>query len=332
MLAKFYPLDRAEWLRACHELTPSELNVLYFIRTFDPYSNGIRVNAAAIARDLSTPQHKVHRQTVSRALKSLVDKGFIEVEILESNIKVLGGGKLANVGQPDLKIAPIACGKEVSDRTTPDPDTPNIPQQPVENGCATTPMLVCHTPTAIATHHPSPETETAQQSQEPKISNTYKERDLSKREENFFEMKDIKQLVQANQNLTHSDQNLTQEKPEKSPQGSDRKAPPKPKLKISDDEAKSSASPQTAKNSLEMAKGNKDFMDWAIRRSTRLNARNAQIHATTCLKRDEALALWHEYQRSQTRPQPLYLEFSSMAEYAAYTEKRREELLYGMAS
>jgi hypothetical protein len=73
-------------------------------------------------------------------------------------------------------------------------------------------------------------------------------------------------------------------------------------------------------------------MDWAIRRSTRLNARNAQIHATTCLKRDEALALWQEYQRSQTRPQPLYLEFSSMAEYAAYTEERREELLYGMAS
>jgi hypothetical protein len=28
MLTKSYPLDRAEWLRACYELPPSECNVL----------------------------------------------------------------------------------------------------------------------------------------------------------------------------------------------------------------------------------------------------------------------------------------------------------------
>lgn len=87
MLAKFYPLDRAEWLRACHELTPSELNVIYFIRTLDPDGNGIRVNSAAIAQQLSTPKHKVHRQTVSRALKSLVDKGFIDPNIYDFQFK-----------------------------------------------------------------------------------------------------------------------------------------------------------------------------------------------------------------------------------------------------
>jgi MarR family len=81
MLAKFYPLDRAEWLRACHKLTPSELDVLYFIRTSDPDSKGIQVDSTAIARDLSTPSRQVHRQTVSRALKSLVDKGFINPNI-----------------------------------------------------------------------------------------------------------------------------------------------------------------------------------------------------------------------------------------------------------
>lgn len=331
MLAKFYPLDRAEWLRACHELTPSERDVLYFIRTSDPYSNGIRVNSAAIARQLSSPQHKVHRQTVSRALKSLVDKGFIEIEILESNVKVLGGGKHSNVGQPDTDApldAPPTCGKEVSHHTLPNPDTPKLPHQPVENGCATTPMVSHHTtvdrdtPTAIATHHSSPETQTVQESQESKISNTYKE-DLSERGEKFFEMQEIK-------NLNQVDQNLAQQKPEKITQGLDRKFPTKPNN--SDEDSKPAAPPQTAKNSLEIARGNKDFMNWAIRRSTRLNARNAEIHATTCLKRDEALTLWQEYQRSQTRPQPLYLEFNSPAEYAAYIEKRREELLYGMAS
>lgn len=332
MLAKFYPLDRAEWLRACHELTPSERDVLYFIRTSDPYSNGIRVNSAAIARQLSSPQHKVHRQTVSRALKSLVDKGFIEIEILESNVKVLGGGKHSNVGQPDTDApldAPPTCGKEVSHHTLPNPDTPKLPHQPVENGCATTPMVSHHTtvdrdtPTAIVTHPLSSETQTAQQSQESKIFNTYKE-DLSERGEKFFEMKEIKNLIQADRDLTQP------KKAENFSQGLDRKSLPKPKL--SGEDSKSPAPPQTAKNSLEIAKGNKDFMDWAIRRSTRLNARNAEIHATTCLKRDEALTLWQEYQRSQTRPQPLYLEFNSPAEYAAYIEKRREELLYGMAS
>jgi MarR family len=336
MLAKFYPLDRAEWLRACHELTPSERDVLYFIRTSDPYSNGIRVNSAAIARDLSTPSRQVHRQTVSRALKSLVNKGFIELEILEPTFKVLGGGKhidlaKANVEQPEANDA-TACGKRVSHHTTVDLNASDVPHPPVENGCATTPIMVCDTPYAIATHQLSPETDTAQRSQESKISNTYKDKDLSEREEKFFEMKEIKNLIQSDQNLIHSDQNLTQEKPEKSPQEVDRKSPPKPKLKVSDEKAKSSASQQTAQNSLEIAKGDKDFMDWAIRRSTRLNARNAQIHATTCLKRDEALVLWQEYQRSQTRPQPLYLEFDSPAAYAAYIEKRREELLYGMAS
>jgi hypothetical protein len=81
MLAKFYPLDHAEWLHACHKLTPSELNVLYFIRTSDPDRKGIQVDSTAIAQQLSSPKHKVHRQTVSRALKSLVDKGFINPNI-----------------------------------------------------------------------------------------------------------------------------------------------------------------------------------------------------------------------------------------------------------
>ncbi|MBR8832533.1 MAG: MarR family transcriptional regulator [Stigonema ocellatum SAG 48.90 = DSM 106950] len=74
---KFYPTKHEEWLRACKELTPSEFQVLYYLRTVDPYSNGFQITAAQIARDLSAPSKKVHRQTISRALKELVSKGYL---------------------------------------------------------------------------------------------------------------------------------------------------------------------------------------------------------------------------------------------------------------
>ena len=85
---KFYPLQHEEWLRACRELTKAELEVLYFIRTLDPRNSGIRITAAEIARQLSTPDRKVHRQTISRALKQLDTKGFIDLDLVEVQVKV----------------------------------------------------------------------------------------------------------------------------------------------------------------------------------------------------------------------------------------------------
>lgn len=81
---KFYPLQHEEWIRACQELTPSQRDVLYFIRTLDPYGNGVKISAAEIARQLSTPQKIVHRQTISRALKELVEREFIPDNYLPS--------------------------------------------------------------------------------------------------------------------------------------------------------------------------------------------------------------------------------------------------------
>jgi DNA-binding MarR family transcriptional regulator len=74
---KFYPLQHEEWLRVCRELKPAQKDVLYYIRTLDPYNQGIEINCANIARSLSTSEHAVHRQTVSRALKELVAKGYL---------------------------------------------------------------------------------------------------------------------------------------------------------------------------------------------------------------------------------------------------------------
>ena len=74
---KFYPLQHEEWLRACRELTKAELEVLYYIRAIDPLNNGIEINTAEIARQLSSSKRQVHRQTVSRALKELVAKKYL---------------------------------------------------------------------------------------------------------------------------------------------------------------------------------------------------------------------------------------------------------------
>jgi DNA-binding MarR family transcriptional regulator len=87
---KFYPLQHAEWMRATKELSPSAKDVLYYLRTLDPYSNGIEITASGIARELG-----IHRSTVSRALKALDIKGFIDLELIRVTVRILGQGMLS---------------------------------------------------------------------------------------------------------------------------------------------------------------------------------------------------------------------------------------------
>lgn len=89
---KFYPLQHEEWLHACQELTPKQRDVLYFVRSLDPYGNGLALSIADIARQLSTKHKKVHRSTVSRALKTLNEKGFIDLELITVSVKVKAKG------------------------------------------------------------------------------------------------------------------------------------------------------------------------------------------------------------------------------------------------
>jgi hypothetical protein len=102
---KFYPLKSEEWLDSINQLTHSELKILYYIRSLDPYNNGIKITSAQIAKDLSTEKHKMYRSTVGRAIRKLEEKGFVkpglylsqisqhnlEVEIANSLHKRLGG-------------------------------------------------------------------------------------------------------------------------------------------------------------------------------------------------------------------------------------------------
>jgi DNA-binding Lrp family transcriptional regulator len=86
---KFYPLQRNEWVNACKKLSSGARDVLYYIRTADPYSNGTELAASAIAKDLGC-----NRSTVSRALKELDAKGYIDMEILVARVRLVGKGLL----------------------------------------------------------------------------------------------------------------------------------------------------------------------------------------------------------------------------------------------
>ena len=90
-MKKFYPLDHEEWLNACKMLTSGEKDVLYYIRTLDPYSKGVKIDSSEIAEKLG-----VHRTTVSRSLKTLDVKGFIDLEILMCNVVIKSKGALVH--------------------------------------------------------------------------------------------------------------------------------------------------------------------------------------------------------------------------------------------
>ena len=148
---KFYPLQHHEWLRACRELTPSQRDVLYYIRTLDPHNNGIDINCAEIARQLSGAK-KVHRETVSRAIKVLEEKGFIDTEILAVRVKVKPKGLL--------------CHRD--DEVTYRDDKVTHRDEEITQG-------VTRSRTVIATHHSESETIAKSASCPPKIYKTYKD-------------------------------------------------------------------------------------------------------------------------------------------------------------
>ncbi|MEA5507972.1 hypothetical protein VB735_33795 [Halotia wernerae UHCC 0503] len=81
---KFYPLQHEEWLRACRELKPAEVEVLYYLNTINPCSESISIPYGIIASDLER-----NKSTVSRAIQALKEKNWLpdwfEVQFREQN-------------------------------------------------------------------------------------------------------------------------------------------------------------------------------------------------------------------------------------------------------
>lgn len=161
---KFYPLQPEEWLEACRELTQAQLSLLYYIRTNDPYNQGVEINCAEIARLLSKPGRTVHRQTISRALKELDTKGFINLELLQVKAKVKAKGLWCD----DVPGCYDAPGCDETPKVY--EDTPGVMTH--HDGSSRT-MVDRETPRSIATHHAESESLVETESQNPKIIKTY---------------------------------------------------------------------------------------------------------------------------------------------------------------
>lgn len=69
----YYPLTCSEWLDAVRRLRPAERDVLYYLRTIDPFGKGIDIGVREIAGVLG-----YNPGTVSKALKVLHDREYID--------------------------------------------------------------------------------------------------------------------------------------------------------------------------------------------------------------------------------------------------------------
>lgn len=98
---KFYPLQNTEWVKACKELTHTQLSVLYYLRSADPYSNGMKIRASRIADEL-----QISRQAVYKAIDALSEKEYIEKEDVEYSLKLRSRGCLCDSLENRLQLSP----------------------------------------------------------------------------------------------------------------------------------------------------------------------------------------------------------------------------------
>jgi DNA-binding MarR family transcriptional regulator len=81
---KFYPLQHDEWVKFSKLLTNSELRVLYYLRTLDPFGDRYQeASTKAIAEILDISQ-----RTVQRAVFKLAELELIDLEITRFNFQV----------------------------------------------------------------------------------------------------------------------------------------------------------------------------------------------------------------------------------------------------
>lgn len=80
----FYRLTNEEWLMVNEDLKPSEIRVLYHLRTLDPFGDKVlELKVVDIAA-----QTKLQKGTVSKALKTLDSKGYIDIEITALRVRL----------------------------------------------------------------------------------------------------------------------------------------------------------------------------------------------------------------------------------------------------
>lgn len=82
MTDKFYKLTHNEWMRS-QALKPAERDVLFYLKTLDPFGDGVEVVVSEIAIALGR-----NKGTISRALKVLANGDWVDLEMIKVKVKV----------------------------------------------------------------------------------------------------------------------------------------------------------------------------------------------------------------------------------------------------
>jgi hypothetical protein len=117
---RFYRLTEAEVIhfREC-KYSLSVVTVYCYIKTLDPFGNGLQIIPKQAAKKLN-----YHHRTVSRAIKALVKAGEIGLAIVEAHVKI--------VAQSVESVTEIVSKLGLGNTPTPDPIEPPISMPVVE--------------------------------------------------------------------------------------------------------------------------------------------------------------------------------------------------------
>lgn len=153
MEGKFYRIQFDEWKKMYHELTKSQIGVLIYIKTADPFANGTRIKASIIAEEL-----QITKRAVNSAIAVLAEKGFIDIEEADYIVKVT-----PKVQSCDSNTSVTESGKEF----------------PAANGTSRKntkfPTDEDNFPSKNKNSHSVPKTPATEEVREPKINKTYKD-------------------------------------------------------------------------------------------------------------------------------------------------------------
>ena len=98
-------LTKQQWIQDFKSLTRAQLGVLYYIETSDPFGDrGLGVTVTEIGQELG-----LDKSSVSRALKSLDQMGYINLEIIRATVKVLRGRNNVASTQQALHPRNLQC-------------------------------------------------------------------------------------------------------------------------------------------------------------------------------------------------------------------------------
>lgn len=150
---KFYPLKTSELVNIFHSLTKSQMGVLLYIRSVDPYSNGIRLKTSKIAEILD-----ITKRAVNAAITVLQEKGYLILEDIEYSIKVNAGGYHCDT---------FSTGTEVGN-SVPTQEQDFSPENRNSHSGNSVPTREENFPPENRISHPEPETVAEQEFENPK--------------------------------------------------------------------------------------------------------------------------------------------------------------------